>query len=387
MADDPTGLDGRLLPASEALLRSVIFNAPVVLSVYDRNGTCVFSEGRAFERLGVSPADRVGRSFVELRGDLEEAERDFARLLAGESFSARRQVGEAVFDVRYGPLREPGGGDGEVVGVISVAVDVTDLERAEQERRALLRQLLTAQEAERRRVAADLHDTTVQSLGAARLHLSVLEAQLDQAAGQAAGLALEARGLLRQVREDLEAAMAAARTLLLNLRPPLLDQAGLGQAVAQQLRKLAERTGCATELAWELDERLEPDLEVLVFRVVQEALANAGKHAGARTVRVRGWRAEQALLVEVADDGAGFDLDGAEARALAAAGGHIGLASMAERVATAGGSFAVDSAPGRGTTVRFRLPLPAPAQAPPSPRRGAGPGAGQPSRRWRAWRG
>jgi len=369
----------RALRASEARLRSVIANAPVVLSAYDRDGTCVFSEGRAFERLGITPSDRVGRSFVELRGDLPEAERDFARLLGGESFSAKRRVGEAIFDVQYRPLREhddgPGAGGGEagtVAGVISVAVDVTDLERAERERRALLRQLITAQETERRRLAADLHDDTVQSLSAARMHLSVVEARLDRASqgqGQAAASAsaseVEVRGLVKQVREDLEFAMTAARTLLFNLRPPLLDQAGLGQAVAQQLRKLAERSGCVTALAWDFGERLDQDLEVLMFRVVQEALANAAKHAGAGTVQVRGWRAGQALLVEVADDGAGFDLARARQREQAAAGGHIGLASMAERIETAGGSVTVDTAPGRGTIVRIRMPIPAPSQAPP----------------------
>jgi PAS domain S-box-containing protein len=368
----------RALRASEARLRSVISNAPIVLSAYDRDGTCVFSEGRAFERLGITPSDRVGRSFVELRGDLPEAERDFARLLGGESFSAKRQVGEAIFDVHYRPLREhdddagpgtAGGEAGRVTGAISVAVDVTDLERTERERRALLRQLITAQETERRRLAADLHDDTVQSLSAARMHLSVVEAQLDRASqsqeGPAAASDLEVRELVKQVREDLEFAMTAARTSLFNLRPPLLDQAGLGQAVAQQLRKLAERSGCATELAWDFDERLDHDLEVLVFRMVQEALANVAKHAGARTVRLRGRRAGAALLVEVADDGAGFDLAGVHQREQAAVGGHIGLASMADRIETAGGSFTVDTAPGRGTTVRIRMPIPAPSQAPP----------------------
>jgi len=346
----------RALRASEARLRSVIANAPIVLSAFDRDGTCVFAEGRAFERLGITPSDRVGRSFVALRGDLPEAERDFARLLAGESFSAKRQVGEAVFDVHYRPLRErepdPSGGSA-VVGVISVAVDVTDLERAERERRALLRQLISAQETERRRLAADLHDDAVQSLTAARMHLSVVEAQLDRLDD---GLAIGE--LVKQVRENLEFAMAAARTLLFNLRPPLLDQAGLGKAVAQQLGKLAERSGCATALAWTVDERLDPDLEVLVFRVVQEALANVAKHASPATVRVRGWRDGPVLLVEVADDGAGFDPASVSERERAAAGGHIGLASMAERIETVGGSFTLDTAPGCGTTVRIRVPIP-----------------------------
>src|ERR671914_1098046 len=162
----------RQLRTSEERLRSVIASAPIVLTVYDTDGICRFSEGRAFERLGITPSERVGRSFVELRGDQPEATADYQRLLAGEELWAKRPVGDVIFDVHYRPLLDP---DGRVAGVVSVAVDVTDLERVERERRHLLGQLITAQEEERRRLAGDLHDDAVQSLTAARMHLSILE--------------------------------------------------------------------------------------------------------------------------------------------------------------------------------------------------------------------
>jgi len=338
----------RELRASEQRLRSVIANAPIVLSVYDRDGMSTFSEGRAFERLGITPSERVGRSYVELRGDLREAAADFQRLLAGEELSAKRPVGDLVFDVHYRPLLDR---DGGVVGAISVAVDVTDLERVERDRRHLLGQLITAQEEERRRLAGDLHDDAIQSLTAARMHLSVLHHQLDRLGDPTSAAVGTA---LAHARDNLEQGLAAARTFLFDLRPPLLDSAGLEPALRQQLAKLAERTGCKTEVTWLLDERLDADLETVAFRVVQEALANVARHADATTVWVLAERDGPDVVLQVADDGVGFDPPAARERA--AATGHLGLRSMAERIQTAGGSLDITSGPGDGTRVILRLP-------------------------------
>jgi PAS domain S-box-containing protein len=348
----------RALKTNEAWLRTVIENAPIVMSVYDRDGRCTFSAGRAFDRVGISPAERLGRSYEELRGDVAEARADFERLLAGEELTAKREItprpphAETIFDVHYGPL--PGVDDGdEVAGVISVALDVTDLERGERERRQLLHQLITAQENEQRRLAANLHDDAIQALTAAKMQLSLLELAMDKLGVDAGGELVSAA---KQARENLDHGLAAARTFLFDLRPPLLDREGLAPALGQQLDKLGQRRACATEFHWEVDRRLDPDLEVLVFRVVQEALANVAKHADASTVRVHGWLDGGALEIETHDDGVGFDQ--AEAREEAMATGHLGLRSMAERLEAAGGKLLVDTAPGRGAAVRLRLPLP-----------------------------
>src|SRR6266542_3909063 len=256
----------------------------------ERAGICTFSEGRAFDRVGISPRERLDRSYAELRGDIAEATADFERLLAGEELSARREItpkdprGEAIFDVHYGPLPAVDGDGDDVAGVISVAVDITDLERAERERRGLLHQLITAQESEQRRLAGNLHDDAIQALSAARIHLSVLDAAMDKLGVDAEG---DLRNAAKQIRENLDHGLAAARTFLFDLRPPLLDREGLAPALGQQLDKLGQRKACATEFRWDVDQRLDPDLEVLVFRVVQEALANIARHAGGSRVRLR----------------------------------------------------------------------------------------------------
>ena len=235
--------------------------------------------------------------------------------------------------------------------MVSVAVDVTDLERVERERRHLLGQLITAQEEERRRLAGDLHDDAVQSLTAARMHLSILDQVVGRLGEDAAATV---RPALHHVHENLEQGLVAARTFLFNLRPPLLDSAGLEPALRQQLDKLSERTGCKTEVTWLLEERLDRDFEMVAFRVVQEALANVAKHADASTVRVWGEREGSMVVIAVADDGVGFDPEVASERA--AATGHLGLRSMAERIQSAGGRLEISSQPYLGTQVVLRLP-------------------------------
>lgn len=235
---------------------------------------------------------------------------------------------------------------------------VNELERAERDRRSLLRQLVTAQEDERRRLAANLHDDTIQALAAALLHLDVLEARVDRAVRDRAAGRREAWDAVRfsatRIRQNVEHGLQSARTFLFDLRPPVLDEAGLETAMQRQLDRVAEQTGCAVELQWALAGRLDDDHETILFRAVQEALANVAKHAHAAKVTIRAWREGRMVAVEVADDGAGFDPD--EALAWASATGHLGLRFMAERIEGAGGALRIDAAPRHGTRVELRLP-------------------------------
>ncbi|HEX6675785.1 MAG TPA: ATP-binding protein [Actinomycetes bacterium] len=241
------------------------------------------------------------------------------------------------------------------------------LERAERERRSLLRQLVTAQEDERRRLAANLHDDTIQALAAALLLLDVLDARVDRAAlGEDAVGGADAWDVVRftaeRIRRNVEHGLQSARTFLFDLRPPELDEGGLEAALRRQLDRLAERAGCAVALHWAPVGALDRDRETILFRAVQEALANVARHAGATTASIRAWREGGTVAVEVADDGVGFDA--VELLAGAPAAGHLGLRFMAERIGGAGGTLRIDAAPGKGTVVRLRLPA---GTAPPRP--------------------
>jgi signal transduction histidine kinase len=260
------------------------------------------------------------------------------------------------------PPPEPPSADGLTAPVAqaqTLSRRVAELERAEQDRLSLLRQLVTAQEDERRRLAANLHDDTIQALAAALLHLDVLETRVDRAVrdlGDGGRDTWDAvRSSATRVRQNVEHGLQSARTFLFDLRPPVLDEAGLETALQRQLDRVAEQNDCAVELRWAVAERLDPDRETILFRAVQEALANVVKHARAATVTIRAWREGDMVVVEVADDGAGFDP--VEALAWASAAGHLGLRFMTERVEGAGGALCIDAVPGRGTRVEFRLPI------------------------------
>jgi signal transduction histidine kinase len=150
-------------------------------------------------------------------------------------------------------------------------------------------------------------------------------------------------------------AIGRLRRLLVELRPPSLDQAGLVPAIRQYLERMASETGVRVALSNDLSRDPPPDVRVIAYRIVQEALTNARKHAGATSVRVGIAHEGQGLRLVIADDGVGFSPD-----RWAEKPGHIGLSTMRERAEVAGGRLQIWSAEGSGTTVECWLPVAAP---------------------------
>lgn len=225
-----------------------------------------------------------------------------------------------------------------------------DVQREAAQRRALLKQLISSQEEERRRVARDLHDDLGQDLSGLALNLEAIERL-------AAKQPEQARQQLRQLRAHIAEMTNRAYDLILSLRPSALDDLGLGPA----LRAQAERTLKGTAIRFTLETerlpgRLPPELETAAFRTLQEALTNVVRHSGASQVRltlaVRGGVFE----AEITDDGCGFD------PASVRVNGHgprgLGLLGMQERMAQCGGALEIISQAGAGTCLRLRLPLP-----------------------------
>jgi two-component system sensor histidine kinase UhpB len=223
--------------------------------------------------------------------------------------------------------------------------DITERKRAEEElgRRAqqleaLSRKLIEAQEAERRAVARELHDDFGQVLTALKLNLQRRESDGSENI------------------ELVDGAIARMRDLAQALRPPLLDELGLEEALRWYVEHEAKRAGLAFRLAIDpLGQRPPAALEMTSFRVAQEALTNVIRHAQAHLVEVELSNADHTLELVVHDDGRGFDVAAARKRAIE--GESQGLISMQERVALAGGTLEIDSAPGRGTSVRAHLPF------------------------------
>lgn len=212
--------------------------------------------------------------------------------------------------------------------------------------------LISAQEEERRHIARELHDETGQSLTLVRMQL----AELAHSGADPARVAECAR--------SVDHAVNHIRGLSLRLRPPMLDDLGLVDAlewvVEQQARAAAWRTRLQLQ---PLEDRLPGEVETACFRICQEALTNAARHAKAKEVSVALRLQANTLRLEVADDGRGFDLG--VYRTPEERRKHFGLVSMSERAALAGGELEIDTAPGRGTRIRAVFALAVRRAAPP----------------------
>lgn len=212
-----------------------------------------------------------------------------------------------------------------------------------------LRSSLAAADAERRRWARELHDETLQSLGGLRVLLSSALRREDLVRAQEA---------MREAVAHIEREIANLRAIITELRPAALDELGLQTAIEALLDRHRQQSGLQIEAELELasppgaEERMEGELETTVYRLVQESLTNIAKHAHATRVRVTVREQEVGeLLIEVHDDGAGFDPQSSEH------GNGYGLSGMRERVSLAGGRLDIESAAQAGTRVLAWLPV------------------------------
>jgi two-component system, NarL family, sensor histidine kinase UhpB len=214
------------------------------------------------------------------------------------------------------------------------------LERLEAERRRASSGALEAQEEERARVARDLHDEVNQSLTGLLLRL---EAAREKAPPELAGELAEIRALANQAMQEL---LALAR----QLRPTALDDLGLKAALAGHVRELSRQGGI--EAGFEADRELgelPEDVQIVVYRVAQEALSNAFRHSEASRIGVRLSRADEVVELNVGDNGRGFTFEQATQ--------GLGLAGMRERALLVGGDLQVTSRPSVGTSVRLSVPI------------------------------
>ena len=212
--------------------------------------------------------------------------------------------------------------------------------------------LMAMQEAERQRIATDLHDSIGQSLSALSYGI---DAALDGTRkGNAAMVGTMLEKLAAQVRESIE----ELRRIAMDLKPPMLDDIGLIATLSWFFREFRSlHPGLALNSDIDIEEcDVQPELRTNIFRVVQEAVNNVVKHAGANEIRVRLQRAEREVQLEVVDDGAGFVVD--EAGHMAEANSGMGLQGMCDRAESCGGRFCLVSVPGQGTRVFVAWPAP-----------------------------
>src|SRR5689334_15724091 len=341
------------LRESEERYRELFENAKDAIYVHDLEGTYL-SINRAAEKLsGYSRAEIVGHNFKEFVAP------EHVRYVRDSFWKKLAQQGETTYEVdfinkdgRRVPIEVSSRAiyeNGELVGVQGMARDVSERKLAQDALLMFSRNLIEAQEEERRRIARELHDQIGQILTAVKMNLHAVQ-QFCQGS--------EAGSYVKDNIEAVDEALRLVRDLSVELRPPILDDLGLTTALRWYVDRYTKRTGLSVDVLIDLpdeNERFPRELETACFRIAQEALTNVVRHAKATQVLVRLTRDTDVLFLIVKDDGVGFDVDRLRKRASRVA--TLGLVSMQERAHAAGGTIEIDSAPASGTEIRFSLPL------------------------------
>ncbi|MFG1815413.1 sensor histidine kinase [Kribbella sp. NPDC049174] len=219
------------------------------------------------------------------------------------------------------------------------------VQRQQRDRERLLRHAVDASDAERRRIAGELHDGVVQELTGLNYALDAMRLG-NPSEGQRAELIADSAGRLRQ-------SIGSLRSLLVDIYPPNLAEEGLASALAE-LAAALERAGVDVQLETDGAEDLPPAAAALLFRTAQEVVRNVAAHSGARGVLIKAARSDGRALLVIDDDGRGFDESRLDERS---SNGHLGLRSIGDLLAESGGRLTVRAAPGQGTRVEAEVPV------------------------------
>jgi PAS domain S-box-containing protein len=341
------------LRESEERYRELFENARDAIYVHDLKGNYIRINHAAERLSGFSRDEIIGHNYSEFVAP------DHIQYVRDSFCSKLARKGETTYEVdviakdgRRVPVEVSSRAiyeNGVLVGVQGTARDITERKQAQEALQWFSRQLIEAQEDERRRISRELHDQIGQVLTAVKMGLHSVQ-QLCAAS--------DARAHIKDNIEAVDEALRLVRDLSVDLRPPVLDDLGLATALRWYVDRFAKRTGSQVELLINLPEqreRFSRELETACFRITQEALTNIVRHANASEIVIQLARNENQLLLSIKDNGVGFDPSGLRKRTPRAA--TLGLVSMQERAHAAGGTVEIHSRIARGTEVRFKLPV------------------------------
>jgi PAS domain S-box-containing protein len=340
------------LRASEERFRKVFAHASTGMTLQDFEGKFLEVNQAFCDITGYDERELLGADYRSIThpDDMAGTNARIEELLAGESPSFVTEKRYVRKDRRPVWVRNSVSllGNGKPPRIISLVEDITERKQAEEALRQLSGQLLKAQDEERRRLARELHDGTAQSIAALGLNLSLVR-------DSSAALDARAQKALNQSVELADQCIRELRTLSYLLHPPMLEDCGLASALAGYADGFAERSGIAVKLDLAPDlGRLPQEVELMLFRMVQESLTNIHRHSGSRTATIRLARYPQDIVLEVRDQGSGIgkpDREGAPDMRIG-----VGIAGMKERVRQIGGTLQIRSRPG-GTDVEVVVPL------------------------------
>ncbi len=343
--NDVSGLIGRLARIDYLMAR--VTDAPIqqslrILKFSTMEDPAVFIESWMTARLGagdfldlpVGTADHADyEAFLRNSAAFEERAALWIRGLDGPAKKVRKSVAVLQFFFVFAAIATAAAG-------AWFAVAALKSRRVEGLLRDLMRSTYRAQEAERKRMSLELHDTVAQELAAAGMYASCLPS--------------DPAGHLESLQAALKRSIRDVRDISWRLRPPELERSGFSDAAAEYCRRFEEPCGPAVRwiVAADVPRALADETAINLYRVLQEALMNIRKHAGASHIEVSFRREAGSLILQVQDDGVGFDPG-----SFVSGPDHRGIAGMRERAALLGGSLAVVSGPGIGTEIRMEVPL------------------------------
>jgi len=342
------------LRQAEERMHAILEYSPTWIFLKDTEGRYLLVNKEIERVFGISLEQIKGKTDSEIFPPEQAAEyraNDLKVLRAGLTMEfeemALMEDGPHTSIVHKFPLFDT---HGNIYAIGGVAADITERKRAEKELRRLSGQLLRMQDEERRKIARDLHDSTGQDLVALATTLGQLRHSIPSSARRS-------RKLFAMCRALAERSIREIRTLSYLLHPPMLDDAGLVEALRHFAAGFAERTGIEVNLeAVPHFGRLARDTELGLFRVVQESLTNIQRHSGSFTARIRLDRDPDKITLEVRDAGRGFALSKHMQSKLVPLAVGVGIPSMQERAIQIGASMEIDST-SQGTTVRITIPL------------------------------
>jgi PAS domain S-box-containing protein len=343
------------LRKSEERFRLFMNMSPTIAWMKDEQGRYVYVSETHEKRVGVRMADQMGHTDFDIypRATAEQFRRnDQAALEAGHPIEIIEETvslqGAPCYWLAYKfPIHDVSG----QVFVAGIASDITERQRMEKELhdsleqlRAFAGRLQSVREEERKRVAREIHDQLGQALTAIKIDLSSLLRELPRGEQQPAK---RMASILKLVDESIQ----TVRRISTELRPGMLDDLGLVATIEWAGEDFQARTGtmCQVDLPQE-DMVIDPERATAIFRILQETLTNVARHAGASAVQVRLALEDNGLTLEVHDNGKGITED------KLSAGRSLGILGMRERAMLLGGELTIQGFPGKGTTVRVRIP-------------------------------
>jgi PAS domain S-box-containing protein len=368
--------------AATAKFRAVFEQTPVFAGIIALDGTVMDANQLCLDACGYRAEDVLGRPFwktpwwrrsAEVQAKIRGATAQASKGIAYEEMLIYHWADgtERVVNFALHPIRDH---EGTILFLHPTGVDITDLKRAEEKYRTIAEtldaqvrirtsevveqseqlrdlssRLLQAQDEERRRIARELHDSAGQLLAALSMSLAQVTQHVPQEASRLAKYAEESEQLVQQLSQEI-------RTMSYLLHPPLLDEMGLSEALRWYIQGLTERSGL--EIALELPEgfeRLSREMELVMFRLVQECLTNIHRHSGSKTAAIHIAREVEAITLDVRDEGKGIPAE--KLSEIQSQGSGVGIRGMRERVRHFGGEMGIDSNH-EGTKISFRFPLP-----------------------------